>query len=519
MAGPSDKARFYLEHSAAELNELERKQIFTREEISSIAKKRSDFEHILNARGSKPSDYMRYVEFEQNVDALRRKRIKRMGVRYKGSGQRSIYAIFNRGTRKFSGDLALWMQYIDFARRDKAYKRLNEIFTSVVRLHPTKPELWIYAANYFMDTQADITDARSYMQRGLRFCKNSELLWLEYAKLETIYIGKIAGRAKILGLDVDRTKKDRVEDENMIALPAITAEDVNPSLGKEDGVDESALQNLASAPVLTGAIPMAIFDSAMLQFKHNPALAEDFFKMFAEFDQLPCIKRILEHVLAHLEQHASQAVETIACRFRLRLFGLHPASAEFPSAFAEALQLLGSAIGLHKAHISEVAVRQILSLLLIDEAGEIEPSVRKVLSSRLRFYSRALGEAGAGDGDAIVKLVQSLRDEGKKRDAEFLLRTILEQKFGNLFASNIAGSVPIRLTHVLAPASTPMNPSCAQVTANDGCPTHQPVPPVAVVGIVVLLAAVVGLDNHGTRPLSDVARGPNVAVQSSGDML
>jgi U3 small nucleolar RNA-associated protein 6 len=30
MSGPSDKARFYLEQSATELNELERKQIFTR---------------------------------------------------------------------------------------------------------------------------------------------------------------------------------------------------------------------------------------------------------------------------------------------------------------------------------------------------------------------------------------------------------------------------------------------------------------------------------------------------------
>ncbi|CBX98391.1 predicted protein [Plenodomus lingam JN3] len=30
MAGASDKARFYLEQSATELNELERKKIFTR---------------------------------------------------------------------------------------------------------------------------------------------------------------------------------------------------------------------------------------------------------------------------------------------------------------------------------------------------------------------------------------------------------------------------------------------------------------------------------------------------------
>jgi hypothetical protein len=37
MAGPSDKARFYLEQSATELNELERKKIFTRVRIFALA--------------------------------------------------------------------------------------------------------------------------------------------------------------------------------------------------------------------------------------------------------------------------------------------------------------------------------------------------------------------------------------------------------------------------------------------------------------------------------------------------
>lgn len=370
---------------------------------------------------------MRYVEFEQNVDALRRKRIKRMGVRHKGSGQRSIYAIFNRGTRKFSGDLGLWMQYIEFARKDKAYKRLNEIFTSVVRLHPTKPELWIYAANYFIETQADITDARSYMQRGLRFCKNSELLWLEYAKLETIYVAKIAGRRKILGLDVDRTKKEhKDEDENEIALPDVTAEDVNPSLSKEDAVDEVALQHLAAAPVLSGAIPIAVFDSAMQQFK-DPALAERFFTMFAEFKQLSCITRILQHVTDYLEQNAPQSAESVACKFRLRLLNVLPTSTEFPSAFGEALASLSSVGESYKAHLAEVVIRQVLSFLLVSNADEIDASIRKVLLSRLRFYSRVLEEAANGNGDAIVRMAKLLRKEGKESDAEFLIRASIKQ--------------------------------------------------------------------------------------------
>jgi U3 small nucleolar RNA-associated protein 6 len=62
MAAASDKARFFLEQSVPELKEYERKKIFSPEEISSIARKRSDFEHKVNARGSPASEYARYAE-------------------------------------------------------------------------------------------------------------------------------------------------------------------------------------------------------------------------------------------------------------------------------------------------------------------------------------------------------------------------------------------------------------------------------------------------------------------------
>src|SRR5277367_1229970 len=120
MAGASDKARFYLEQFVPELKEYEKKEIFTKvvtlfpkgvskltyvqEEITSIARKRSDFEHKLNGRGSHPSDYARYAEYEMNLDTLRRKRVKRLGVKVTAhTGQRRIYFILDRATRKFHG--------------------------------------------------------------------------------------------------------------------------------------------------------------------------------------------------------------------------------------------------------------------------------------------------------------------------------------------------------------------------------------------------------------------------------
>lgn len=368
---------------------------------------------------------MRYIEFEKNVDALRRKRIKRLGARYKGHGQRTIYFLYSRATRKFSGDLTLWMQYIDFARKDKAYKRLNDIFTSVARLHPTKPDIWILAANYFMETQADITNARSYMQRGLRFCKNSENMWIEYAKLETIYIGKIAGRRKILGLDIDRTKKpgtDEDGDEDMIALPQVTAEDVNPSLKQNDGVDEVALQNLASAPVLTGAIPLAIFDAAMKQFQGKPRVAEGFFDMFAEFEQLSCTPRILQHVLDYLQEQYPHAIEADMCRFRMQLSGCHATGPEMAAALSQALDQISSTMQQHPdetTRVSEVAVRHLLSLHRL--LADADPGLQKAWRAALRKYVRAM-EDGEGSGDKIAGMAESLRNQGKKHESDVLAR-------------------------------------------------------------------------------------------------
>ncbi len=206
-------------------------------------------------------------------------------------------------------------------------------------------------------------------------------------------------------------------DSDVIALPQVAADDVNPSLAKGGRIDEVTLRNLASAPILTRAIPVAVFDSAMKHFHHRPALAESFFDMFTKFDQVPCVTPILHHVLEHLQQTSPQSAEATACAFRLCLFGLRPTSEEFPSVLADGLELLSAATRQHpsyKTYISQVAVRQMLSLLLVEDVEDMEPAVQKVLLSRLYLYVKSL------DANAIVKLIDNLQKEGRKSEAEFL---------------------------------------------------------------------------------------------------
>ncbi|KAK4697384.1 U3 small nucleolar RNA-associated protein 6, partial [Lecanoromycetidae sp. Uapishka_2] len=394
MAGASDKARFYLEQSVPELQDLAAKKIFSKEEINSIAKKRSDFEHILNARSSKPSDYARYAEYEMNLESLRRKRVKRLGVKNSNhTGQRRIFFVLDRATKKFHGDIALWMQYIGFARKQKSNKKVSQILTSVLRLHPTKVELWIYAANYAIEERGDITEARSYMQRGLRFCKTSERAWVEYARLEMIYIAKIVGRRRILGLDQEEEAQDpagTIEEAggDLIALPAITAEDISPDHEPSHGVNQDSLERLGTSPALSGAIPIAIFDAAMKQFKDNDKICREFFDMVAEFVDLPCTDTILQHIMNRMQALAPQQPETLIRWIQQPILGVKATSAGFPTMLEVCLDRINASfkrLGPDSVQDRGILGQQVIEWMLPYLGVEdLDPDIRKVIIMTLR---------------------------------------------------------------------------------------------------------------------------------------
>ena len=437
MSGASDKARFYLEQSVPELQELAAKKIFSREEINSIAKKRSDFEHKLNARGSRPSDYARYAEFEMNLESLRRKRVKRLGVKTTNhTGERRIFFVLDRATKKFHGDIALWMQYISYARKQRSNKKVSQILTSVLRLHPTKSELWIYAANYALEDRGDITEARSYMQRGLRFCKKDERMWIEYARLELIYISKIVGRRQILGLDDQR---DQHEDENkkeglsgdMVTLPAITAEDIDPQKRLSGDIDQEALEKFSTSPALSGAIPTAIFDAAMKEFKDSHKLCHQFFDMVAEFHNLPCTAEILVRLTETMHAFAPGDPETLIRWIQQPVIGTNTFSAGFPTNFGVSLDRIQTSLKrlesssaapniLRPRTILEQRILEWLLSYLKDEG--LDPDIRKVIAMTLRkVWSRFQSDIELdpiGREPEVSSIISKLQAEGIQKLAE-----------------------------------------------------------------------------------------------------
>ncbi|KAF2433748.1 hypothetical protein EJ08DRAFT_628412 [Tothia fuscella] len=435
MSGASDKARYYLEAQVPELQTLLRKKVFAKAEVQKITTQRSNFEHILAARGSTPADYARYATYELNLDSLLKKRANRLHINLSRSthfGQKKVFFILERGTRKFQGDVRLWMQLLEFARKEGARKKMREGLTGVLRLHPMRGELWLYAARWAFEEEGDVGAARGYMQRGLRFCGNDRDVWVGYARLEVIYVAKIAGRRKVLGLDGEGRKKnvdvDMEEDEgeDVLRLPGLTAEDVNPTLAKDDSVDEIALQNLANTPALTGAIPIAIFDAAMAHFNHDEELAVRFFNMVAEFDSNSTTQKILRHILDSMLQHKPDTVATISCQLNLPLLGVSPSSPEFPAALSESLQIIRTCskrLPLKKAQIAEAAISKLVPY--IPKKG-LDPDIQKVLAISIRQFNKELGGP-----EASATLVERLQEEKRLRDAKYLLEVAVRQYAAN----------------------------------------------------------------------------------------
>ena len=75
-----------------------------------------------------------------------------------------------------------------------------QVLTKALQLHPTASGLWSYAAAWEFEHNSNAAAARSLMQRGLRMCRGSQQLWLEYFRMELMYAHKLRARRRILGL-------------------------------------------------------------------------------------------------------------------------------------------------------------------------------------------------------------------------------------------------------------------------------------------------------------------------------
>lgn len=133
----ADVVQYKLERMVNELEDLERRGLFSRREIAEIVKQRRKFEYRLKRPSPLKEDYLAYIDYEKSLDALRILRKKSLVrelnkksedgkrvVKMKQSvsdfaGLSRIVDIYRLATNRFKGDTELWFQYLEFCRQKR----------------------------------------------------------------------------------------------------------------------------------------------------------------------------------------------------------------------------------------------------------------------------------------------------------------------------------------------------------------------------------------------------------------
>lgn len=125
-----------------ELDDLERRGLFSRKEIAEIVKRRRKFEYRLKRPSPLKHDFLAYIDYEKQLDSLCRLRKKSFMKRSGGkksknsisdyAGVSRIIDIYRLATNRFKGDVELWFQYLEFCRA-RGHGRMKKVLDIVVK--------------------------------------------------------------------------------------------------------------------------------------------------------------------------------------------------------------------------------------------------------------------------------------------------------------------------------------------------------------------------------------------------
>ncbi|KAL8289510.1 hypothetical protein RB597_001220 [Gaeumannomyces tritici] len=405
MAGVADKARFYLEQAVPQLREFEDKEIFNRDEIRNLVRKRTDFEHRVLSPGSRAADFLAYAEWESRLETLRARRCARLGVRqltHQHASPARLNQLHERGVTRDPGSVALWRSYLAHLARIGAAKRWRRVATRALRLHPQDASLWALAGRRAAGA-GDMDGARAYFMRGCRFCRGVDI-WAEYARVEIEWLARVEARGKgrkgIAAVqavqaaqavdegdriklkdddesddDDDEDDEDVIPDPDRLAFKELEKKKLRPRI-----VDEDAVAKLKKSPALGGAIPRAIFDISRKQTFFDAAAAETFFNVFARrTTDVESCPDLLQHVVDTMVELFPAHPATWDCRVRQPLVVIDDlAGPALPGALREALARLKEGLAA-TGRKAELAARTVAWVQPMLSRADLDEGIRTVL--------------------------------------------------------------------------------------------------------------------------------------------
>lgn len=160
--------------------------------------------------------------------------------------------LYDRATRKFKENMAIWKEYMHFLVRTKSLKKLNRVVSSAVQIHPQNVDFWLIGAYTELDVKGNLFSSRNFMLQALRTNETNAVFHLEYLKFELKFLEKIMMRREVLGGGKPVSEKldfvDDCEDEEPEPVKDIEGE---IKLGEEGNLVKIVVANILKAFVQT----------------------------------------------------------------------------------------------------------------------------------------------------------------------------------------------------------------------------------------------------------------------------
>eukprot|EP00128_Syssomonas_multiformis_P009774 Colp12_sorted_trinity150504_noHs@5056 len=389
----AEAVNLLLEEMIPEFEDWEKRGLFTKQEIKQIIKKRTYFEYCVRRRQPSKLDFLRYIQYELNLDALRRKRKERLNQNRKNYASeyalvRRLHFIFSRALKKFKGDVKLWLQYIEFCKRSESSKLLSKTFAAALQYHPLNAGLWILAAKWEYDTNANIKAARVLIQRGIRLIPENRKLWHEYHKLELLYLEKIQKRRELL---------TGTSTANSIDLPKLDEEKEEEAA--EDVIDSTladAAEETPKSPIdvfLSGELPRIVYRNAIKAIPEDVSFRLGFLSNYRLFKGTKASQDLVFQSLVEDFPNNEEARAAVARRPMDDL----GSAGEF-LAVAEIEKIEKAVIGRFEKAVKELNTAPMWSLYV-------------------GFLRERLGKCGLGD-ERVTSLIETLLDTYTRADKE-----------------------------------------------------------------------------------------------------
>ena len=208
-----------MEEMINEVEQMERVNLLTGDEVKELLRKRKQFEYKLQKRSKSKDDFLEYIQYESNLLRLLNMRRESTGYSHKqaeieGSIKTRINKLFKIMEHRNQSDVTIWLSHIQFLKSSGWEEAVSRMYLRMLQVHSDKPGLWVEAASWEFENCGSAENARKILLRGLRFLPGSWILQREYVKMELLYVEQLRKRKDVLETKKNDDNDGESEEEN-----------------------------------------------------------------------------------------------------------------------------------------------------------------------------------------------------------------------------------------------------------------------------------------------------------------